>query len=194
MPAELTTPDPALEHLREYLGILVRMQLKPALHGQLDPSGIVQQTLLEVHEKRAQWQQLGEAQRVAWLKTTLAHNLADEVRKHTRRKRGAGRVLSLESLEGQSSGSGFEPAAEQSTPSQRAARNEQSQRLAQALAKLPEAQREAVVLHHLERWSLLEIASHLRRSKLAVVGLLHRGLVKLRKLLPEEGGDFPGAP
>jgi RNA polymerase sigma-70 factor (ECF subfamily) len=184
MAVELLTTDPALEHLREYLGLLVRMQMKPALRGKLDSSGIVQQTLLEVHQKRDQWRHLGEAQRVAWLTTTLAHNLADEVRKHERRKRG-GRQQSLEALRGSGSG-GQGPAAPQSSPSERAIRNEQSRRLAQALARLPEAQREAVVLHHLQRWKITEIARHLGRSKLAVVGLLHRGLEKLRELLQDE--------
>ena len=49
-------------------------------------------------------------------------------------------------------------AAEQSSPSQRALRKEYSVRLAAALAQLPEPQREAVALRHLEGWSLADIA------------------------------------
>src|SRR5262249_6597834 len=47
-------------------------------------------------------------------------------------------------------------------------------------------QREAVVRHHLQGWTLAELAAHLGRSEPAVAGLLHRGLDKLRTLLREE--------
>jgi RNA polymerase sigma-70 factor (ECF subfamily) len=75
--------------------------------------------------------------------------------------------------------------ADQSSPSQQAQRNEEAVRLARALAKLPEAQREAVVLRHFEERSLADIAKHLDRTPAAVVGLLQRGLKTLRELLQE---------
>jgi len=59
-------------------------------------------------------------------------------------------------------------AAEQSSPSQRAARNEEALRLAEALERLPEAQREALVLQHRQGWSLAQIGEHLGRSPEAV--------------------------
>jgi RNA polymerase sigma-70 factor (ECF subfamily) len=76
-------------------------------------------------------------------------------------------------------------AAEQSSPSQRAVKGEQLLDLATAVAQLPDDQRDAVVLHHLQGWSLAELAGHLGRSQPAVAGLLHRGLKKLRELLQE---------
>src|SRR5262249_33512621 len=76
-------------------------------------------------------------------------------------------------------------AAEQSSPSQEAGRKEQGVRLAEALAQLPEPQREAVTLRHLEGWSLADIADHLGRTQAAVVGLLQRGLKALRQILQE---------
>jgi RNA polymerase sigma-70 factor (ECF subfamily) len=77
-------------------------------------------------------------------------------------------------------------AAEQSSPSESMERNEQLLRLAAALAQLPQDQREAVTLHHLQGWSLAELARHLDRSEAAVAGLLHRGFKKLRDLLHDE--------
>jgi RNA polymerase sigma-70 factor (ECF subfamily) len=70
-----------------------------------------------------------------------------------------------------------------SSPSQQAARNEDLLRLADAVAQLPEAQREAVVLHHLQGCSLTETARRLGRTDAAVAGLLHRGLKRLRELM-----------
>ena len=57
--------------------------------------------------------------------------------------------------------------------------------LADALATLPDGQREAVVLRHWHGWSLADIACHLDTTTTAVTGLLHRGLKNLRKQLQE---------
>jgi RNA polymerase sigma-70 factor (ECF subfamily) len=59
--------------------------------------------------------------------------------------------------------------------------------LADALNRLPEAQREALVLQHWHGWSLDEIGRHLGRSPAAVAGLLKRGLRQLRQSLQEGG-------
>src|SRR6516162_7889338 len=77
-------------------------------------------------------------------------------------------------------------AADQSSPSQKAERNEQLLQLADALDQLPEDQREAVVLRHLKGQSLDELARQLGRSKAAVAGLLHRGFKRLQELLAEQ--------
>ena len=59
-------------------------------------------------------------------------------------------------------------------------------RLAEALAELPESQRLAVELRHLRGMSLAEVAEEMACSKAAVVGLLHRGVARLRELMREE--------
>ena len=57
--------------------------------------------------------------------------------------------------------------------------------MADALAGLPDAQREALVLHYLQGLPLTEVAGQLGRTEAAVAGLLHRGLKKLRERLQE---------
>ncbi len=54
-----------------------------------------------------------------------------------------------------------------------------------ALGKLPDSQREAVMLHYLHGLPLSEVARQLARSPAAVAGLLQRGLKGLRKLMPD---------
>ena len=49
------------------------------------------------------------------------------------------------------------------------------------MARLPESQRDAIELFHLQGLSLREIAKQLGRSESAVAGLLHRGLRQLRE-------------
>ena len=175
-----------LEGFREYLLLLARLQLDPRWQAKVDPSDIVQQTLLQAHEARDQFRGQNAAERAAWLRQILARVLSNTVRDLGRAKRDAGRERSLEvALEQSSARLEAWLAADQSSPSESVERHEQLLRLAEALAELPHDQREAVTLHHLQGWSLAELAKHLDRSESAVAGLLHRGFKKLREILHE---------
>jgi RNA polymerase sigma-70 factor, ECF subfamily len=174
------------ERYREYLGLLARLQLDPRLQGKVDLSGVVQQTLLEAHRAGSRAADGSDERQTAWLRQILAHNLQDEIRKFATRARDVDRERSLEAaLDESSSRVGAWLVAEQSSPSQQAVRNEQLLALADALARLPADQREAVELHHLKGRPLTEVARHMGRSKGAVAALLFRGLRKLRELLHE---------
>jgi RNA polymerase sigma-70 factor (ECF subfamily) len=183
MPAE---HGPLLERYREYLRLLARVQMGGKLAGQLDASDVVQQTLLEAYKEWTQYRGSSEAELTAWLRRILANNLADAVRALGRAKRDIARQRSLEA-ELQQSSSRLEAmlVAEQSSPSQRAERNEQIVRLADALARLPDAQREALVLQHWHGWTLAQIGEHMAKSVTAVAGLLKRGLKGLREQMRE---------
>jgi RNA polymerase sigma-70 factor (ECF subfamily) len=178
---------PSLERFRHYLCLLARVQLAPRLQGKLDASDVVQQTLLEAYQKRDQFRGHSDGEWLAWLRQILAHNLADAVRAFGQAKRNVARERSLEDALVQSSVR-LESwlAAEQSSPSQHAQRHERAIHLADALATLPEAQRQALELRYWQGWSLAQIAEHLGRSHEAVAGLLKRGLQQLRTQLHEE--------
>ena len=174
----------ALEGFRAYLRLLARLHLDPRLRAKLDPSDVVQQTLLEAYEKRDQFRGGSEGEWLAWLRQALAHNLADALRAFGQAKRDVGRERSLEAAVAESSRRlAAWLAAEQSSPSQQAERHERAVRLAQALAALPDDNREALVLHYCEDRSLAEIAALLGRTPAAVAGLLKRGLKQLRARL-----------
>jgi RNA polymerase sigma-70 factor, ECF subfamily len=187
MAPELQSPGPQLERFRAYLGLLARLRLDPRLRAKLDASDIVQQTLLQAQQALAQFRGRTTAEAAAWLRQILANNLAHARRDFGRGKRDVARERSLEAdLEQSSARLAVWLAAEQSSPSQRAERNEQILRLAQALETLPAAQREAVELHYWHDWSLADIGAHMSRSAAAVAGLLHRGLQQLRARLHEK--------
>jgi RNA polymerase sigma-70 factor (ECF subfamily) len=183
--ADATFSD--LERYRDYLRLLARMQLNPRLRAKVDASDVVQQTLMQAYQARDQFRGQSPAEMAGWLRQILARNLAHQQRDHGRARRDVARERSLEVKLNDSSArlEGW-LAAEQSSPSQRAQRNEQLIHLAHALNQLPESQREAVVLHYWQSWSLADIAKHLDRTPAAVAGLLHRGLTALRENLREE--------
>jgi RNA polymerase sigma-70 factor (ECF subfamily) len=182
----MSDPQPALESFRAYLSLLARARLDPRLLGKLDVSGVVQQTLLEAYQALDRRHDWNEAQTAAWLRRMLANNLADEIRKLRTQGRDIGREQSLDAgLEESSAKLEAWLVAEQSSPSERAERNEQTLQLAAALERLPADAREALVLQHWHAWTLAQIGEHLGRTPGAVAGLLHRGLQQLKKHLQE---------
>jgi RNA polymerase sigma-70 factor, ECF subfamily len=173
-----------LERFRSYLMLLTRLRLDRKLQAKLDPSDLVQQTLLEAHEAVASFRGRDVAAQAAWLRRILARNLANTVRDLGRAKRDFRRERSLNTaLDESASQLAGMLAADQPSPSQQAERQERALLLADALAALPENQREAVVLRHFQSCSLAEIAAALGCTTAAVTGLLHRGLRKLRTAL-----------
>jgi RNA polymerase sigma-70 factor, ECF subfamily len=179
------SPSQGLEKYRAYLDFLVRHRLDDRFQGKVDASGVVQQTLWEAHQGLKDFRGTSDAEVAAWLRRILVRNLTDEVRKLAAGKRDLARERSIEeAVEQSSTNLAAWLAHEQASPSQQAVRHEQILELAAALARLPDDQRTAVELHHLEGYSLAEVGRQMQRSKEAVAGLLFRGLKRLRELLP----------
>jgi RNA polymerase sigma-70 factor (ECF subfamily) len=167
--------------------VLAEQHWDSRFQGRLDPADLVQQTLLEAYQALDQFQGTTDAELACWLRRILARNLAQAYRDHGRAKRDVHLERSLEqALEESSSRLQAWLAADQSTPSEQAVKNEHLTRLADALAQLPPDQREAVSLHHLRGLSLADLARHMGRTEASVAGLLRRGLKQLRDLLGDQ--------
>ena len=184
-PEHLTPED--LERFRDYLALLARLQVGPGLRDRVDLSGVVQQTLLEAYQEMTRSpRRRGGPETAAWLRSILGHNLADGLRKLAARKRDARRDRPLAAaLDDSAARLGSWLESNGSSPSHKVIRQEQALRLAQSLATLPEGQRRAIEMHHLDGLPLAEIAAELGTTKAAVAGLLHRGLKALRAKLDE---------
>lgn len=179
-------PPADWERYRAYLTVLARQHVGADVRGKLDLSGVIQQTLLEAHQAR-RVVELEAGPRLAWLRTALARNLTDELRRLRADRRDVGREQALDAaLEASAAGLAGFLAADQSSPSQRADRGEQLLRLAAAVAQLPDAQRQAVELHYFQQRPVAEVAAELGRTPAAVAGLLKRGLKQLRVYLAED--------
>jgi RNA polymerase sigma-70 factor, ECF subfamily len=171
-----------LEHYREYLRLLARLQIDPRLRGRLDPSDIAQQTLLKAHERFDQFRGRTDEELRAWLRAILARTLVDAVRKLGREK--GERVRSLEDALEQSSArlEGL-LVSEESDPGERALRAERLVELAEALAGLPDDQQTAVELRYLHGMAVPDVAAAMGRSTVSVTGLLYRGMKALRRVM-----------
>jgi RNA polymerase sigma-70 factor (ECF subfamily) len=170
-----------LEQYRDYLRLLADQQLSPHFRGKVDLSGVAQETLWEAHQQLAAGADVPPRQRLAWLRRILANNLADEVRRMTADKRDVGREVPLERSIEQSSQRLENWLAIESPADARLDQEENLLGLIAALARWPEAQRDALTLHYWSGWTLAQIAERLGRSRDAVAGLLKRGLRQLRE-------------
>ena len=132
---------------------LAQRQLDGRIAVHVDASDIIQQTFLEAHRSFQQFAGQDARQLVAWLEGILDHKVAGAIRDHTLlQKRNVQRDRSLDDSHKGMASLKQELDAGLSTPSQKAIRGEQEQLLMQALGGLPDDQREAVRLRHLEGW------------------------------------------
>jgi RNA polymerase sigma-70 factor (ECF subfamily) len=179
-----TGPGFEAEEYREYLRLLARPRILGALARRLEPSDVVQETLLNAHRARGNFRGKTEAEFRAWLRTILANVVAQEGRRQGAEKRNAGYVRSLqESID--LSGNRLEQMIQGTTPtpSQCVAKGEALARFLAGMKQLPEDQHEAVRLCHLEGLKVQEAAEVMGRTGASVAGLLRRALKDLRVFL-----------
>ena len=120
---------------------------------------------------------------LAYLRLALTHKLIDALRKIDR-----ARDELAPDLAGRSSVRLADwLAADDTSPSERAARNEKFETLASALLDLPTDQRAAVEMRYLQGMKVKDIAVALARSEGAVSLLLHRAVKALQGVLAEIG-------
>jgi RNA polymerase sigma-70 factor (ECF subfamily) len=172
--------DRTLKRFDAYVQLLTRLYRSRGQYVEIDLSGVAQQTLFEAHKAMQKLLQMNEAEQAAWLHQVYDARLIDEVRKLNALKRRDGRKQ-------QPLDEHFP--ADQSTPSQSAIRREQQLQLAEALGELPEDQRTAFEMKHLQGCTVEEIAQRMQRSKGAVAKLIERAIAKLHGLLGGSEGD-----
>lgn len=179
--------DPAIVAKYEpYLRMLARTQMRQAYQARIGASDMVQQAMLQAVQGLDGFRGQTEAEFRGWLRQILARHLCHLDRDLHRDKRDIRREQSIEQKLAQSS-MRLEGllAGEGPTPSQNVAIGENVLKLADAVERLPESQREAVRLHYLEGMKLSEVANQLDKTTGAIAGLLHRGMKALRQQLEE---------
>jgi RNA polymerase sigma-70 factor (ECF subfamily) len=176
-----------LELHRSYLALLARLEIGRRLQGKVDASDLVQDTFLEAHRNFGRFRGTDAAEFVGWLRQILAANLAMLLRRYLgtqRRDVRQERELAV-ALDESSRVLDRGLVAASSSPSSKAARQEQGVRLAAALEQLPEAYREVIILRHLEGLRFPEVACRMRRTLDSVKNLWARALGELRRSLGE---------
>ncbi len=161
----------------------IHMARIPRLRRLLDPSDVVQDAMVKAVEKAAQFRGDTKMEYKAWLRTILINTLRDKIRVLLR---NLDLDRSLDDLDQSSDRMEKWLSDEQSTPSERADRNEQFERLADEVAELPKNQQRAVLLRYYSGCTVNEIAEQMGSTRASAAGLLRRALDHLREAFPKE--------
>lgn len=178
-----------IEEHRPQLMAFIERQLGAALRRKVEPDDIFQETSAEACRALPSTE-LGDRDPFSWLCQVAEHRIIDLHRRHFgAQKRDAGREVSLATPTGDQSQQAELVnmlIASMTTPSQVFARNTRQACLVEALAKLPDDQREAIRLRYVENLPSKEIAERLKKTDAAIRVMLTRSLKKLQELLAND--------
>ena len=161
MPGSLDIDNQLMEESRAYLETLTFIQVDPRLRSEFGMSDIIQNTLLEAWRDLERIQALDAESRKRWLRRMLVNNLLETIERWRAGRRDVRREQPLEAAAADSS-CRLQAwlVAEDSSPSERLAEQEEALRLLEALSHLDARQREALILQKYHGWTLAQIAEH----------------------------------
>ena len=185
-------PDPEQElckswsigRLRPWLQMIADRELPAQLRGRVDPSDIVQQTLMKAWQGESDFAGSTHEQRLAWLRSIMKNAIRDQHRRlFGADKRGAGREqLATDVAMAGNNGLDFLAMARDPNASSEMAAAEDALALANAIEKLPLDQRRVIELRHFSNLSYAMIAEQLNKSEPAVRMLWVRALRNLQSV------------
>lgn len=174
--------DALLAHHLPRLHSWLRVRIGGGLGPRESTSDVVQSACREVLENLDRFHYEGEAGFRCWLFKTAERKLIDKHRFHRAAKRAAGREVG-----GDGSGGDLDGVmGALATPSQEAMAQEQELRIAAAVDRLSEEDRDLYALFHIVGLSNAEIAAELEKTEVAVRKAKSRVLSRLASLLGEE--------
>ena len=171
-----------LERYRNYVGLLVRLQVGRRLRTKVDVEDLLQEISLEIHRKISLFRGCSEREFLTWIRRLIGSILANQVRHYLGTKSRDARLerALVDDLDQSSRALNDGLIASQSSPSQQAVRREQAVLLADALNELPEDYREVIILRQLEGLSFPDVARRTGRTEDSVKNVWLRALARLR--------------
>jgi RNA polymerase sigma-70 factor, ECF subfamily len=170
---------------RDYLRQVVEVRLDPKVRARVDPSDVVQETQLEALRRLPDYLARRPMPFRLWLRKTAQERLLVVRRRHVEAgRRAVGREVPLPDRSSLLLAGGLLAG---SSPSRQAGRRELARRVRQALALLPEADREVLLLRAFEGLSNQEVACVLDLDPDAASKRHGRALLRLHQLLADGG-------
>lgn len=186
--------DRLLELHRDRLRAMIALRLDRRLSARIDPSDVMQETMVEAHQKLPEYLQTQPIpfypwlRRMAWEKIVQIHrqHLSAQARTVTREERNDQALPDQSALELVN-----RLIAKDTSPSRRLLQSELKSRVQFALNRLDQRDREVLVLRYLEQLSLEEAAATLDLSLEAVKSRQRRALDRFAELIGETiSGDL----
>jgi len=163
--------------------------MDPRVRGRLDPSDVVQEALATASDKMDEYLTDQPLPFYPWLRQIAWEKLAHEHDRHLRAaKRSVTRERPFFISDASAAGIAERLLGPLTSPSGHAQRQELQQGVRQALAALPETDREVLLMRYLEQMPSREIAAVLNTSEAAVNVRHMRALERMRKVLARQQG------
>lgn len=172
-----------LESYRPWCRVFVRKALYGQIGKRIDESDVIQSTWLDILRNFEQFRGTTENEFFAWLKTCLENNVKNVLRDNMAGKRDFRREQEFSITDDSATLLWIDPVAADGTASDHAVEGENALALSAALESLPENQRRAIELRHLQGLKLSEVAEQMEKTADAVVGLMRRGMHRLNETL-----------
>lgn len=172
-----------LDRYRNYMTLLARAEMSPALQTRIDASDIVQETMFELHRNFSQFRGSTENELLGWLRRSLIRNLLDQIKRQRAAKRDVRREQRLSTTEKSGMAMLDQLCASVSSPSQQVSRAEQSVQVANALASLSPDYRDVIMLRNIHRLEFRKIGEQMGKSHGATRMLWLRALEAFKKAL-----------
>jgi RNA polymerase sigma-70 factor, ECF subfamily len=174
-----------LQLYRNYMMVLATNQLDRRLRQRLNPSDLVQETMLAAHRDFSDFRGQSEGEFMAWLRMILVHCVGHAVETHVKaRKRDIRREVPNQCVENESNGSANWLnilAGRDSTPSEIFGRGEMAMKLTQQLAKLKPEYRDVIIYRNLHGLPFEEVASRMGRKSASIRMLWLRAIEKFKE-------------
>jgi RNA polymerase sigma-70 factor (ECF subfamily) len=173
---------------RDRLKRMVLLRMDDRLQARFDASDVVQEAMLTASRKLPEYLDQRPLPFYPWLRQMALERLVDLNRHHLRaERRSVSREANWSISKRSVAALARQLVAGSTNPSRQFRRNELRARVRQAIGKLNEDDRELILLRHLERLRVSEIAAVLRISEAAVKSRLRRALERLHT---ELGNDI----
>jgi len=178
--------DQLFSRHRAFIRRVVDLRLDRKMRARVDPSDVVQETQLEAFRRLPDYLRRKPMPFRLWLRKTACERLTMMRRRHIHAVR---RSVDLEMpLPNKSSPQQAERfRAGGSTPSQQAGRRELASRVREAIEKLPQSDREILLLRHYEGLTHDEAARVLKIESATARKRYGRALLRLHRKLSESG-------
>ncbi|MDY3554518.1 sigma-70 family RNA polymerase sigma factor [Gemmata sp. JC717] len=187
--------DKLLGEFRDPLRQVVGLRLDPAVARRVDASDIVQDVLIEANQRLTEYLKKPDMPFHLWLRHLAQDRIIDTHRRHRlaqRRSVDREQPIARPAWDDGSSASLVAQLIDtERTPTSEAIRLELQRRLATAIDKLSEDDREIVLMRHHEALSNQEVAHALHLTEAAASMRYLRALRRLRTVLVPDGQEPP---
>jgi RNA polymerase sigma-70 factor (ECF subfamily) len=177
--------DQLLTRHRDDLIGFISVRFDPRLAGRVDPSDVVQESLLEAARRMDDFLERRPMPFRLWLRKTAYERLLDLRRHHRRGRRSVDREVSLPDRSSLLLARPLLTGG--ASPGQEMEGREFAERVARAVASLSEADQEVLLMRHGEGMPFEEVACVLGIDSAAARKRFGRALIRLQRLLEERG-------